>query len=263
MNALKVLTIDDEALALRRLKLLLQAISLADHVGEASSCREAFSKIETLRPDVILLDIKMRDGSGFDVLERLRGVANAPSVIFVSAYDEFAIRAFDAAVVDYLLKPVERDRLVRALERAKQHIEASDAAQRAEELQLVVRQLRSRNQDNSIAPFETELWLRSSNGIVRVEVDTIECVSSEDDYIGVHTPSGSHLMRSSIRQFIQRIEPGIFVRVHRRWLVRQSLIAELNIPRTGRPSVVLRNGQRLPAGRVYFKELRRAVQGHC
>jgi DNA-binding LytR/AlgR family response regulator len=257
---LRVLTIDDEVLALRRLKLLLQTIPQVDHAGEAGSCRDALAKIDSLKPDAILLDIKMRDGNGFDVIEAINHRQNAPAVIFVTAFDEFAVQAFDSAVSDYLLKPVERDRLMRALDRVQRRHKLLDAEQRVDELHQIVRALRSARQGNA-NPYESEFWLRSSGGLVRVPVDVIESVSSEDEYIAIHTPTGSHLMRGSIRQFSERVEPGLFVRIHRRWLVKQTAIAELRTRAMNSAEIVLRNGQRLPAGRVYLKELRRTVQG--
>jgi two-component system LytT family response regulator len=259
MSILRVLTIDDEVLALRRLKLLLQTIAQVDHVGEANSCEQAISKIDSLRPDAVLLDIKMRDGTGFDVVEAIGQRPDGPAVIFVTAFDEFAVQAFDSAVADYLLKPVERDRLTRALDRVHRRHKLLDAEQRVDELHQIVRALRAARQRDHA--YESEFWLKSSGGLVRVPVDTIESVSSEDEYIAIHTASGSHLMRGSIRQFSERVEPGLFVRIHRRWLVKQTAIAELRTRALSSAEIVLRNGQRLPAGRVYLKELRRTVQG--
>ena len=258
MNALRILTVDDEPLALRRLKLLLQTMPSVDHVGEAGSCREALAKINSQNPDVVLLDIRMRDGSGFDVVEAAAERANPPAIIFVSAFETFAIRAFECSVADYLLKPVERDRLARALSRARQQLRAIDAEQRISELQSVVRNLRSAAASHDY-PFETEFWLKSASGLVHVPLDAIDCVSSEDDYVAIHTGTGSHLMRGSIRQFEDRVEPDLFVRVHRRWLVRKAAITELRTPRLGGAEVVLRTGKRLPAGRVYLKQLRRMI----
>lgn len=260
MNPLRVLTVDDELLALRRMKLLLQTIAQADHVGEANSCVEALSKIGQMRPDAVLLDIKMRDGSGFDVVEAIAQRPNPPAIIFVTAFDQFAARAFDSAAADYLLKPVERERLVRALSRVQQQLEAKDAEQRVDELQQILRNLRASRAGDDMPIFETEFWLRSSSGLVRVPVDAIDFVSSADEYVSIHTPSGSHLMRGSIRQFADRVEPGLFVRVHRRWLVKRSAIAELSTRRIGRTEVVLRNGTRLPAGRVHLKQVRQIIQ---
>jgi len=261
MSLLRVLTVDDETLALKRLKLLLQAVPYVEHVGEANSCAEALAEIAALAPDVILLDIKMRDGDGFDVVEALAQRPNPPAIIFVTAFDHYAVRAFDSAVVDYLLKPVERERLARALRKARQERRAIDAEQRLSDMREIVRNLRSLAGGRRSSPFETEFWLRGSAGLVRVTLDAIDCVSSEDDYVAIHTHGGSHLMRGSIRQFESRVEPGFFVRVHRRWLVRKNAITELRTPRLGGSEVLLRTGKRLPVGRVYLKQLKATIRG--
>jgi DNA-binding LytR/AlgR family response regulator len=259
MNHLRVLTIDDEPLALRRLTLVLRTIPDVEHVGEAGSCADALAKIGALKPDVIMLDIMMRDGSGFDVVEALHRASHAPVVLFVTAFDQFAIEAFDTAVADYLLKPVERDRLLLALNRARERMALLDARQRLAELQMVVKKLRIARQEAEGQAYETEFWLPTANGVVQIPVDAIDIVGSQDEYICLQTAGGMHLMRSSLRQFSQRVEPGLFVRVHRKWLVRRTSIAELRTHRRGRPEIVLRNGTRLPAGRVYLKELRRSL----
>lgn len=261
MTPFRILVVDDEMLAVRRLNLLLQTIPQAQVIGEASSCGEAYSKISELRPDIVLLDIKMRDGNGFDVVESITRLPNPPVVIFVTAYDQFATQAFDTAVADYLLKPVERDRLLRALVKVEQQLHAKDAEQRVEELQQILRKLRASRDGDSPLPFETEFWIKGSAGLVRVPVESIECVGSADEYVAIHTPSGSHLMRGSIRQFESKVEAGLFVRVHRRWLVKRAAIAELSTRRLGAAEVILRSGRRLPAGRVYLKQLRQAVIG--
>jgi two-component system LytT family response regulator len=257
---LRVLTVDDEVLALRRLKLLLQSMPAVEHVGEANGCVEALAMIAQHSPDLVLLDIKMRDGNGFEVIDALADRPNPPAVIFVTAFDHFAVRAFESSVVDYLLKPVERERLARALNRAEQQLRAGDAEHRLGEMQEIVRNLRSLAHAEAKSPYETEFWLRGAAGLVRVPVDAIDCVSSEDEYVAIHTGDRSHLMRSSIRQFESRVGPDLFVRVHRRWLVRRRAIAELHTSRLGRAEIVLRSGRRVPAGRVYLKQLRQSLR---
>jgi DNA-binding LytR/AlgR family response regulator len=260
MNVLRILTVDDEVLALRRLKLLLQAVPFAELVGEANSCAEALLAISTLRPDVILLDIKMRDGDGFEIVEALAAEPSPPRIIFVTAFDHYAVRAFEAAVIDYLLKPVERERLAKALARARLLLRAVDAEQRLAEMKEVVRNLRAAAAGRSDDPYDTEFWLRGPDGLIRVSLDAIECVSSEDDYVAFHTAAGAHLMRGSLRQFESRIEPGYFVRVHRRWLVRKTAIAELRTRTIGGSQVTLRSGRKMPVGRVYLKRLRDSLR---
>lgn len=260
MTCVRVITVDDEPLALRRLKHLLHGMPLVDHVGEAAGCAEALAKIAALKPDLVLLDIKMRDGSGFEVAEAAATGRNPPAIVFVSAFDQFAVHAFEWSVADYLLKPVERERLAKAIDKAAQQLRANDAERRVVELQQIVRNLRAARHEQEQSPFETEFWIRKAGGIVRVSVDAIDCVSSEDEYVAIHTATGSHLMRGSIRQFEAKIEPGLFVRVHRRWLAKQSAIAELSAQRIGKPEVILRDGRRLPTGRVYLKQLRQVIR---
>jgi two-component system LytT family response regulator len=260
MNLLRVLTVDDEMLALRRLRLLLQAMPQVEIVGEASSCSEAIEGIARLAPDVVLLDIRMRDGDGFDVLEWIGKRPNPPVVIFVTAFDHYAVRAFERAVVDYLLKPIERDRLAQAISRAHHHMRALASEQRIGEMQEVLRNLRSAAAGRSSTPYETEFWLRGASGLVRVPIESIESASSEDDYVALHTANGSHLLRGSLRQFEARVEPGHFVRVHRRWLVRRYAIAELRTRRTGGGEINLVSGKKVPVGRSYLKRLRETLR---
>jgi two-component system LytT family response regulator len=260
MNLLRVLTVDDEMLALRRLRLLLQAMPQVEIVGEASSCSEAIEGIARLAPDVVLLDIRMRDGDGFDVLEWIGKRPNPPVVIFVTAFDHYAVRAFERAVVDYLLKPIERDRLAQAISRAHHHMRALASEQRIGEMQEVLRNLRSAAAGRSSMPYETEFWLRGASGLLRVPIESIESASSEDDYVALHTANGSHLLRGSLRQFEARVEPGHFVRVHRRWLVRRYAIAELRTRRTGGGEINLVSGKKVPVGRSYLKRLRETLR---
>lgn len=260
MNHLRVLTVDDEMLALRRLKLLLQGMPNVEHVGEAASCAEGIAAIRDSSPDAVLLDIKMRDGDGFGIVEWLSSRTNPPAVIFATAFDHYAVRAFECAIVDYLLKPIERDRLAHALSRVRHQLRATDAEQRISEMQAIVRNLRLAAAGRSDTPFETEFWLRGTTGIVRVPLESIESVSIEDDYVAIHSASGSHLMRGSLRQFESRVEPGHFVRVHRRWLIRKSEIEELRTPRFGGAQVLLRSGRKMPVGRVYLKQLRDSLR---
>jgi two-component system LytT family response regulator len=231
-----------------------------EHVGEAASCREAIDGVDRLTPDVVLLDIRMRDGDGFDVLEWIGGRPNPPAVIFVTAFDHYAVRAFERAVVDYLLKPIERDRLAQAMSRVHHQMRALDAAQRIGEMQELLRNLRSAAAGRSDTPYETEFWLRGASGLVRVPIDTIESASSEDDYVALHTPTGSHLLRGSLLQFEARVEPGQFVRVHRRWIVRRYAIAELRTRRAGGGEVHLTSGKKVPVGRAYLKRLRDSLR---
>lgn len=255
MKMMRVLIVDDEALALRRLGILLRTMPNVELVGEAGGVREALTKIDALAPDVVLLDIKMRDGTGFDIVEALLRRPIAPIVIFITAFDRFAVRAFETSAVGYLLKPVERDRLALALQKARQRLGEIDAEQRIQELHQIIRSLRHEADERDL-PFETEFWLKGASGLMKVPVDTIEWIGSEDEYVRLHAATGSYLMRGSVRQLQQRLDPQQFVRIHRRWLVRKAAIIQVQKSALEGTSVLLRSGTRLSAGRVYGKRLR-------
>jgi two-component system LytT family response regulator len=258
---LKVVTADDEVLALSRLRTILKSLPDVLHLGEAASCEEAVRKVRELRPDILLLDIKMRDGTGFDVLDQLDS-GPLPTVIFVTAFSHFAVRAFETAAVDYVLKPVTRTRLSEALDRARDHIAAADAGHQVADLRALVSSLRAELESQASSPYEREFWIRDSRGMVRVPVDAIQWVTSEDDYVRLHTPDGSHLMRSSIKQFASSVDPATFVRVHRTAMVRKSYIREVRRRRFGPAEIVLQNDECIPVGRVYAKRFRDAIGKH-
>lgn len=256
MNGLTVAIVDDEPLAVRRLELILARLGGVRHVGSAGGCVEGRALIERTRPDVVLLDIRMRDGTGFDLLEAL-GPDERPAIIFVTAFDHFAIRAFEAAAVDYVLKPIESKRLENALDRARDRLASDSARDRFEEMRSVVENLRARISERESSDCKTELWVRGSTGsLSRISLDAIDWVSSEDDYIRLHTSTGSHLLRLSITGLERQIDRQRFVRVHRRALVRIDTIVELRRTALGRNSVLLNSGALVPAGRIYLRQLR-------
>lgn len=263
MTGCTVLIVDDEPLAIRRLEILLKAMPGVRHAGSAASCHEAVRAIAELRPDVVLLDIRLRDGTGFDVLEQLPPDAT-PAVIFATAFDHFAIRAFAVSAVDYVLKPIEAARLEEAIARARTRLSADNAARENDEMRRIIADLRAEFHAGGPAPYETELWVRGVSGsLTHVALDQVDWVSSEDDYVRLHTPSGSHLLRLSIKALAERIDTSKFVRVHRAALVRIAAIAQLRQTPTGRRDVILRDGTRIATGRVYARRLREMLRQHA
>jgi two-component system LytT family response regulator len=258
MTPLRIVTIDDEPLALRRLQLVLQTLEAVEHVGEADSCAAALPLITARRPDVALLDIRMRDGSGFDLVERLPDAA-LPAVIFVTAFDMHAIRAFEAGAVDYVLKPVEVARLEQALARARQAVRARDAEGRIDELRGLVATLREQLSADEAGPprLEQEFWIRKAGGgFVRVAADDIELVTAEDDYVRLSAGGRDYLMRETVSGLHARLDPARFLRIHRATLIRVDTIREFRRSLTGRLEVVTTGGARLAVGRVHARALR-------
>jgi two-component system LytT family response regulator len=256
MSMLTVVAVDDEPLALRRLEIILANLPGAKLVGSAGNCADAQTLIAQCKPDVVLLDVRMRDGSGFDVLERLP-VDVTPSVVFITAFDHFAVRAFEVAAVDYVLKPIEAERLAQAIERARARLLADRSIGQIDEMRAVIRDLRAEFHHREASPYDTELWVRGAAGnMTRVPIDMVDWVGSEDDYVRLYIGATSHLLRLSIRAFEARVDPTQFVRVHRSALVRTARIAEIRRQVSGQRVVVLRDGTRITSGRVYAKRLR-------
>jgi two-component system LytT family response regulator len=256
MSPLSVLAVDDEPLALLRLEQVLARIPETKLVGSANGCADAVEKVRTLRPDVLLLDISMRDGSGFDLIERLPA-DEAPAVIFVTAFDYFAVRAFETSAVDYVLKPVSAQRLREAIGRARARISMNDAVDQLAELRAVVDGLRAKLREERAG---AEFWIRGGNGgLVRVMPEDVEWLQSEEDYVRLHTRSGSFLMRGSIRGLEPKFDAAKFLRVHRNALVRKSAIRAIHRRPVGGLVVEMQSGARIAAGRVYAKQLRAEV----
>ncbi len=259
MTELTVVTVDDEPLALRRLALAIARIPGFKVIGEADGCAAGLRRIAECRPDILIVDIKMRDGTGFDLLAGLPP-GDMPAVIFATAFDSFAVRAFETPAVDYVLKPIELPRLRDALDRAKARIASDTAAARAAEMESVIANLRTAMTGAAPVPDEREIWVRGRAGtLTRVALSDVILVTSEDDYVRLHLAEQSHLVRSSIRAFERELPPGTFVRVHRSALVRQSAITEVVRSPLG-VRVVLANGQTIDAGRVHARALLAAMK---
>lgn len=256
---LSVLAVDDEPLALRRVEALLARTPGVRLSGTAAGRDEALAAIAAQKPDAVLLDIHMRDGSGFDVVAALPPDSR-PAIVFVTAFDHFAIRAFEVAAIDYILKPIEPARLAAALDRVRASMVSVDAEARFEEMNTVIANLRARIAEREGDPHEREVWLRGTTGaLTRVDLDDVEWVSSEAEYIRLHTNAGSHLLRLSITGLERKVDPRKFVRVHRRALVRTDRIREVRRGSLGGSEVVLTSGQVVGAGRIYAKQLRQAI----
>lgn len=262
MRQWKILVVDDEPLARRRLQLALAELG-APYVlvGQANGRATALQLIAQERPDILLLDIRMRDGTGFDVLEAL-SADHVPAVIFVTAFDEFAMRAFDVNAVDYLLKPVEFERLRLALDRAVEKLDGRSSTDQLAELHRVIAALRASHHVEPVPRPENEFWIRrSTGGFVRVPARSIDWATIEEDYVRLHSNGRSYLLRDSIRGLAAKLDPRQFLQVHRSTLVRVDCVAEVVRGSSGLPEVVLTSGERLKVGRIYARSLRQRFRG--
>lgn len=254
----RILIVDDEPLARRRLELLLEEsgvaptdVSMADGVGSA------LAALVAAPPDIVLLDVRMRDGTGFDVIAQLPENV-APSIIFVTAFDDFAVRAFEVDAVDYLVKPVSAERLAEAMDRARRQLAVPRRGRRA----AIERLAADAPERKTAGDWESEFWIRRAGGyFVRLDSADIDYAVVEEDYVRIFAGERSYLLRESIRGLLGRLDPDQFLQVHRSALVRRSELAEVTRSALGRAEVKLKGGQRLPLGRVHGKAVQRLLRG--
>lgn len=258
MTPLRVVAIDDEALALRRIEIAMGHVPGAELVGTARSGREGLKMVEALKPDILLLDINMAGFGGFDVVDGLPR-ERSPLVIFVTAFDQYAVRAFQVSAVDYLLKPLEFDRLRAALDKARTTLRLVDADERAAELKELVSALRQQREPQEASRYETEIWAPRGAGFERVLIADINWVEAERDYVKLRTGARSYLIRETMNGMEARLDPASFIRVHRSALVRIDRIGSIRRPGYGRFSLLLTSGEEVPVGRTFVKGIKKLI----
>jgi two-component system, LytTR family, response regulator len=241
---IRVLVADDQPMARERLVSLLAAEPGIEVAATAATGPETVDSIRQSAPDLVFLDLQMPGMDGFKVIEEI-GVERMPPTVFVTAYDEYAVRAFEVQALDYLLKPFGRHRFQSALARARKHLERDrqgDLAQRLSEL------LRS----GRTSPAATERLLVKSGGRVAfVDIDAIDWVEAEGNYVRIHCGAQVHLMRDTMNSLISRIGERRFFRIHRSRIVNVSRVKELIIAGGGDYQVVLWDGTQLGLSRLY------------
>lgn len=262
MTALRVIAIDDEPLALRRLEWCLQDMPGIALVGKTGDPQHGLEMIRTLGPDVVLLDVEMPELSGFELIESLSSFSDTalPEIVFVTAFDHFAVKAFGISAVDYLLKPVERSRLFEALERARVRRELRDAQARVQELREIIDSLRAERRGGSQKKYESELWIREGDARVRVPVEMIERLEADGDYVRLHVGQRVRLMRARLGDLAERLDPAQFVRIHRSEIVRHDLIAAIRRHDSGRTFAVLAGGREVPVSRRYVARISQTLR---
>ena len=260
---IRALIVDDEPLARRGIRQLLEAYDDITVVGECRNGRDALAAFDSLAPDLVFLDIQMPELDGFEVL-RARGAARMPYVIFVTAYDEFAVKAFETHALDYLVKPVSDARFATALARVRERMRFTEAlalSQRIGDL-LATQALRAARGDvlagNSAAGEGSlpativparRLIVPTSTGDLVLDVDEIDWIQAEDYYAAVHARGRRHLIRESLASLEQRLDPHRFARVHRSAIVPLDRVREMRTIGGGESVLVLRDGTRVPVSR--------------
>jgi two-component system LytT family response regulator len=229
---IRVLVVDDEPLARSNLIMLLQRDPEIEIVSECGSGMEAVSEIRQTKPDLVFLDVQIPECDGFDVLELL-GSDLPPGVVFVTAYDQYALRAFEAGALDYLLKPFDNDRFDRALSRAKERITHGQAVPRKID----------------------RLAIKSAGQVSFLKISEIDWIEAADYYACLHVKARTHLLRRSMSELEQELDQALFCRIHRSTIVNLDRVHGLELSEDGEYDVCLDNGTRLRLSRRYRKHL--------
>lgn len=258
MSATSVLVVDDEPLARRRLVRMLARLDWVGTIREATDANEAISATAAFAPDILLLDIQMPGGSGFDVLEHLG--PNPPVVVFVTAFDHHALRAFEANAVDYVTKPVEPARFARALERARLAVESRAQVDRLAEMQETVAALKRALNDQPRR--RNDFWIKARGDYLRLPIDTILWFQAERDYVRIHVQGANYLYQDSLTALEQTLDQEAFLRIHRGAIVRRGAVDRLRSATFGALVAVLTDGTEVRVGRTYGPAVRaRLMQG--
>jgi two-component system, LytTR family, response regulator len=236
---IRVLIVDDEPLARSNLKVLLRQDLDIESIAECDGGAEAIAEIRSTRPDLVFLDVQMPECSGFEVLAQLQADDFLPVIVFVTAYDEYALRAFDAGALDYLLKPFDDARFALAMQRAKEKIAALAAARPQEMPRLTV---------------------RSAGHVVDVSIPDIDWVEAADYYVRLHVGPKSHLLRQSMAELEQELDCKLFCRIHRSAIVNLRRVRSLEVDAAGEYEVVLACGKKLRLSRRFRKELQARME---
>jgi DNA-binding LytR/AlgR family response regulator len=250
---MRVLIVDDEPLARRRLVQLLADCDGVEIVGEAGGGAEALKLVELLRPEVLLLDVEMPAVDGFAVVKALPHGA-APAIIFVTAFQDHAVKAFELRATDFVVKPVALDRLSSALQQARSDLDARRAGERLAFLQSRLAELESR----ALAASEPHLWVQIGSDRRRLALADIRWLEAERDYVRVHMNGHSHLVNAMLGDMEKALEGQPFLRVHRSAMVRTDKVRAISRGRFSTPVLELEDGRHLPVGRKYRDAVRSA-----
>lgn len=253
MEPIRVMIVDDEPLARDGVRLHLEAEAGVEVVGEAVDGGEAVDRILELKPDLVFLDVQMPGLDGFAVVEAV-GAEAMPVTIFITAYDQFALRAFEAHAIDYLLKPFDSERFRRALDRARTQVRGRKRADVEDRLSALISELRGKKE------FLERIVVRSGGRILILRIEDVDWLEAASNYVRIHCGGRQYLLRETMTNLETRLDPAQFVRIHRSTIVRLDRIKELEPLFQGDYVLILEDGTRLTSSRGYRDRLQGMLQ---
>lgn len=267
MKKIRAILVDDEPLALRGLNIRLKAFDDVEIVGECRNGREAITAIREEKPELVFLDIQMPGLDGFAVIKALISTY-MPIIVFVTAFDEYALEAFDAHALDYLLKPVDEERLAQAIEKVRNQIGQRAAVEQNARVLKLMEQMEDPPKvileavlEERVGPpgsaFEKQISIKDRGYITRVNVDEIDYIDAAGDYMCIHTGETTHILRATMKHLQKRLDPNKFQRVHRSTIVNLDRVKEVHPHSNGEYFLVLGDRAELKVSRSYKEVIAR------
>ncbi len=268
MNKIKTIIVDDESLARRGLKLRLELFDNIEIIAECSNGREALTAIEEHSPDLVFLDIQMPSLNGFDVVRKIQG-DNMPMVVFVTAFDQYALEAFDVHAVDYVLKPIDESRLETAIERVVKHKEQCASENQKKRLMDLISNLTGQSPasvnemiesgDIKTNQYPEKIAIKDRGETTLVASKDIGWVEAAGDYMCVHANDEVHVLRSTMKDLVKKLNPNDFQRVHRSTIVNINQVEKVNSHINGEYFLVLKGGAKLKMSRSYRDKIKHII----
>jgi two-component system LytT family response regulator len=255
---IKALIVDDEPLARQNIRLLLKDDPDVELIGECGSGAEAIRAIRREQPDLLFLDIQMPEMSGFEVLEKI-STGPIPAIIFVTAFDQYAIKAFEVHALDYLLKPFDDTRFEKALRQAKDQIEQREISQLSQRL-IALLEDRDSSSIRTVKPlYISRLMIKSTSRVFFLKVDDIDWIEAADYYVKLHQGKRAHLLRETMNDLETKLDPGRFIRIHRSAIVNLDRVKEMHPHFNGEYIVILQDGTELKLSRSRREQLQQLL----
>lgn len=269
---MRVIIVDDEPLARKGLALRLAEFENIEIVAECQNGREALEQIPALNPDMVFLDIQMPGLNGFQVINELRfKQVDMPLIVFVTAFDNYAIKAFDQHALDYVLKPVDENRLAEAIQKANDYLALQQEGEQKNKLahlvadftgddcEEILRKL-AEGEPVSSNPYPAILAIKDGSEVTRVNVEDILWIDAAGDYMCVHTDAETHIMRRTMKELCEELDPKMFVRIHRSVIVNVGFVSKLVSHISGEYHLVLKNGTELKVSRSHRDQVKKMIR---
>jgi two-component system LytT family response regulator len=259
MNKLRALIIDDEPLARQRIRHLARDISNLEIIAECANAPDGLAAIRRDAPHLLFLDIQMPEMDGFQLLSEIP-TDQLPAIVFTTAYDKHALRAFETHALDYLLKPIQPDRFQAAVARAREHLDNKQASATVHGLLALLAEKQSSNPPSQKPKYLSRLTIKNEDKVIIVKTGDIDFIESAGNYVALHSGRDAHILRETLNALESQLDPEQFLRVSRSAIVNLDRVKELQPMFKGEHIIVLQTGQRLTMSRSLLRDLEDALK---